>query len=273
MQDTAKFDAKLIEGVAYFERMLELMPEDRTTLEFLVVAYAQLGLVEKGDKALVSLAKLLIKEGDTAALTGLLPRLEASGYEQAKILALKVKTMTAPMPELVPEQPKELTQAEKNAISVNSAVDSEKLLAKMLLDGGVITAEEAKGIEDQLDAVPRDGRIFLTSALQILEKENAGKLEKAMAYLADRCKTPPIPLAAFEVPKDHFRGFDRTLLELRGVVPFGKVGGETLIALANPADESLREEFAAKTKARFFLAYPAEIEAALKKHFEGESLG
>ena len=39
---TPKFDARLAEGVAYFEQMLEIMPEDRTTLEFLVVAYDQL---------------------------------------------------------------------------------------------------------------------------------------------------------------------------------------------------------------------------------------
>ena len=27
-----KFDARLAEGVAYFEQMLEIMPDDRTTL-------------------------------------------------------------------------------------------------------------------------------------------------------------------------------------------------------------------------------------------------
>ena len=37
-----KFDARLEEGVRYFEQMLQLMPDDRTTLEFLVVAYEQL---------------------------------------------------------------------------------------------------------------------------------------------------------------------------------------------------------------------------------------
>ena len=38
-----KFDARLKEGVAYFEEMLRVMPDDRTTLEFLSVAYPQLG--------------------------------------------------------------------------------------------------------------------------------------------------------------------------------------------------------------------------------------
>ena len=68
----AKFDARLAEGVAYFEQMLEIMPDDRTTLEFLVVAYDMLGQHEKGQKALVSLTELLIKEHDIDALKGLM---------------------------------------------------------------------------------------------------------------------------------------------------------------------------------------------------------
>ena len=42
-----RFDARLKEGVAYFEEMLRVMPDDRTTLEFLSVAYPQLGETEK----------------------------------------------------------------------------------------------------------------------------------------------------------------------------------------------------------------------------------
>ena len=59
-----KFDARLEEGIKYFEQMLQLMPDDRVTLEFLAVAYDQLGEVEKGKKAVVSLANLLLKQGD-----------------------------------------------------------------------------------------------------------------------------------------------------------------------------------------------------------------
>ena len=36
-EEKRKFDAKLEEGVAYFEQMLAMMPDDRTTLEFLAV--------------------------------------------------------------------------------------------------------------------------------------------------------------------------------------------------------------------------------------------
>ena len=62
--ETPKFDARLKEGVAYFEEMLKVMPDDRTTLEFLAVVYPQLGEAEKAERALAALARVLLKEGD-----------------------------------------------------------------------------------------------------------------------------------------------------------------------------------------------------------------
>ena len=146
-EEDPKFDARLAEGVAYFEQMLQLMPEDRVTLEFLVVAYEQLGRHEDGQKALVSLAKILIKEQDAAALEGLLPRLEESDYPEAKALALKVKTLTAPAPDLTPEVPKEMTESEIVELISETAVKSEFALVDELVDGGIISEEEYRQID------------------------------------------------------------------------------------------------------------------------------
>ena len=76
-EETPRFDARLKEGVAYFEEMLKVMPDDRTTLEFLVVVYPQLGETEKAEGALAALVRVLLKEGDLASASALLPRLEA----------------------------------------------------------------------------------------------------------------------------------------------------------------------------------------------------
>ena len=264
-----KFDARLAEGVSYFEQMLEIMPEDRTTLEFLVVAYAQLGEREKGQKALVSLTKLLIKEKDVNALAGLIPWLEASDNDTAKALLLKVKMMTAPEPDLTPEQPKELTEKEKVAFAVIDAVKSELALVEHLQSGGVLSDEEAEQVRDQLQVSSAGvGGIFLVSALQILEKENKPKCDRALEFLADKYATPPVPLAAFDVPKQMFDGYPEIAARLRGVVPFAKVGNVTLIATLNPEDKDLRTLFEAVGPCRFFLADPAMVEAALAKVFE-----
>lgn len=271
MAEEAKFDARLAEGVAYFEKMLQLMPEDRVTLEFLVVAYEQLGRHEDGQKALVSLVKILIREHDTAALEGLLPRLEESDYPQAKALLLKVKTLVAPAPDLTPEAPKELTEEEIVGSVSAAAVAAETKLIDELVDGKVISVDDAEHLRMQIEATPTPGQVFLVSALQILEKENPILLERCLAYLADRYGTPPIPLASFEPAKSLIAKFPAYAMRIRGVVPFATIGKDTLVAVLNPADENLRDEFSAASPCRFYLAMPSAVETMLGKAFpEGE---
>ena len=262
-----RFDARLAEGVAYFEQMLEIMPEDRTTLEFLVVAYDQLGQHEKGQRALVSLAKLLVKEKDLAALRGLLPRLEASDYAPAKALCLKVTTLTGPAPDLTPEAPRELTDDERRAQATQEAVRAELDLADLLHAAAVVSDAEREQLREHLEASPADGRVFLISALQVLEKENPTLCEKAAAYLADRFGTPPIPLGAFEPGKALLAAFPKLLMQLRGVIPFAKLGNLTLVATLNPADARVRAEVEALGPCRFYLADPAGVEGLLAKAF------
>jgi hypothetical protein len=267
MADEPKFDARLEEGVAYFEQMLQLMPEDRVTLEFLVVAYEQLGRHEDGQKALVSLTKILIKERDTAALEGILPRLEESDNPEAKALSLKVKTLVAPAPDLTPEVPKEMTESEMvDAISA-AAVSSEVALLRELVDGKMISEGEAKHLKEQLEATPTPGQVFLVSALQILEKENPTVLERCIAYLADRHATPPIPLSSFDPPKGLVSSFPAFAMRIYGAVPFASIGKVALVAVLNPADEHLRAELSAVMPCRFYLAMPSAVEALLLKAF------
>ena len=272
--ETPKFDARLEEGVAYFEQMLEIMPDDRTTLEFLVVAYEQLNQHEKAEKALVSLANLLIREGDTAALSGLLPRLKASDYEPAKVLALRVARLTAPTPDLTPEKPKELTEAEQVAEAAKAAIAAEQALANLLREGGVLSDEQHNVLCEQVGSMPTDGRVFLISAIQILEKENAGLSERAQEFLADRFGTPPVPLAAFDVKRALVHACPETLVRLRGVVPFAKLGDLTLVATLDPADDRLRASVeAAVGPCRFFLAEASAVEAVLAKVFAANEEG
>jgi len=269
----AKFDSRLAEGVAYFEQMLEIMPEDRTTLEFLVVAYDMLGEHEKEQKALVSLAKLLLKENDLEALKGLIPRLRDSDYAPAKALHLKVSTLTAPAPDLTPERPKELTEGEKTALAAQEAVSSERNLLTLLKDAGIITESDFETFAMHLMLPSVEGRIFLISALQILKNENPSVYEKSVEYLADHFGTPPIPLSAFEPSAQYFKGYPERIMRLRGVVPFAKTGNIMLIATLNPADATLRAELESAGPCRLYLANPADVEAALDKVFGDSSEG
>ena len=269
-ETTPKFDARLEEGVRYFEQMLQLMPDDRTTLEFLVVAYEQLNEPEKGRNAVVSLAKLLLKQGDFAAAEGLLPRLEAIDTDEAKILALKVRRLAAPGPELVPETPKDLTPEELAAEESRVAVDAEVSLVELLWSNGLIAAEDAAmRVRDQIVATPSGGGVFLVSALAILEKENFELCERCIAFLADRFGAPPVSISAFERKADLVGRFPAELLRVRGAVPFARIGDVALVALLNPADERLRGRLSEVMQCRFYLTLPSAAEAWLDASFGG----
>ena len=263
-EPTPKFDARLEEGVKYFEQMLQLMPDDRITLEFLVVAYEQLKEPEKSRATVISLAKLLIKQGDFAAAADLLPRLEAIETDEAKVLALRIRRLAAPSPELVPEVPRSLTPEEVVAEETRAAIESEVALVELLKANGVLTdAAEAARLREQVSDSAVDGRVFLVSALAILEKENSELCEKCLAFLADRFATPPVPIAAFERKPDLLARFPSELLRIRGAVPFAAIGETSLVALVNPADEKLRARLSEATPCRFYLALPSAVESWL----------
>ena len=270
MEERPKFDARLEDGVAYFEEMLKIMPEDRTTLEFLVVAYEQMGKQEKSENALVSLTNLLIRQDDLTAAEALLPRLEAAGNAAAKVLALRVKRLVAPAPDLTPEVPKTLSETEIIAELSRKAIESEILLVRDCVTGGALAAADAETVEQQLRDSPNDGRLFLISALSILEKENQTAFEKALAYLADRTGLAPVPLEAFEPRKDLAAGFPADLMRVRGFVPFAKLGETVLVAMLNPLDDELRAQLSEGRKCNFYLASASAVEQHLAKFFEGE---
>lgn len=273
MENKPRFDARLEEGIAYFEEMLRLMPEDRTTLEFLVVAYDQLGDREKGEKSLVSLVNLLIKQNDLTAAEALLPRLKSAECPEAKVLELKVKRLVAPPPELTPEKPHILTETEILGEKLKVASKGEVALVDELVKGGVLSENDAASLRKQVSELSTESRAFLISALSILEKENVDQVEKCLAFLADKCALAPIPLAAFEPNPELVKGFSAETLRLRGAVPFAKIGSMSLVALLNPLDDQLIAELSSATKCRFFLALPSAVEAHLSKLFGEEVHG
>ena len=269
-EPTPKFDARLEEGVRYFEQMLQLMPDDRTTLEFLVVAYEQLNEPEKSKQTVITLTKLLLKQGDFAAAKGLLPRLEAIDTDEAKILALRVRRLAGPRPELVPETPKAMSQEELAAEESRHACDAEVALIELLWSDGVVTSEEeAMHVRDQILATPSGRGIFLVSALSIFEKENFELCERCIAFLADRFGMPPVSISAFERKADLIGKFPAELLRVHGAVPFAAIGDIALVALLNPADEALRNKLTSYMKCRFYLTLPSAAEAWLEAAFSG----
>ena len=257
-EETQKFDARLKEGVEYFEKMLKVMPDDRTTLEFLAVAYPQMGETIKAERALSELARVLVKEGDLKSAEALLPRLEECGLHEAQAMALKVRASIAPMPELKAEE-----APPAKADDFAAAAESEAALAEKL--GEKELAERIRRLTPgELDGV--------LSALSLIEKDSTESCEAAIAKLSDEYGEPPVPIDAFAPLVKTAPRLPAELMSLRGVVSFARLGDVALVAHLSPNDAVLRRTVvsALGMKVRFFLAEPSKVEKAVESLLSGE---
>ena len=266
-----QIDEKLAEGIAYFEQMLQAMPEDRTTLEFLSVAYAQAGQQDKCRDALISLSKVLLKEGDYESATRIAERLETFDDDLAKITALKVRAAAAPAPTLEPEKPSEETIAADNTVlAIREGKAAEMELVTNLLARRSLDEKTADSIIRHLEELPESSIPFLVSALVLLEKENTALAEECSAHIADSSGCPPVPLSSFDISQKLRDMLPEALVKVRGAVPFGELGDVLLVALLNPSDEKLRQkvEEASGRHCRFFLCPPGMADPVIDKLFE-----
>ena len=282
-------NSKLLEGIAYFEKMLKVMPGDRTTLEFLSVAYEQLGDVEKQRTSLIQLAEALLREKDYDAAEAIGERLGGFSETDAQDMVRRIKSVrnpvqlkavvrpgagTPPMRAVVrPAGVKPKPVSDEGGLSlaqvVMSAVKAEAALIRDLYAKNVVDASAAEVVQRHLGGLPEATRPFLVSALAILEKESGGMGEKAAVYMADAASAPPIPLQAFMPSASLVKQLPEEIVRVRGAVPFGRLGDTLLVAVLNPLDTAFHAEVErlAGCPCRFFLADPHTTEDFLEKYF------
>ena len=281
-------NTKLLEGIAYFEKMLKVMPGDRTTLEFLSVAYEQLGDVEKQRTSLIQLAETLLREKDYNAADAIGERLGAFPETDAQDMVRRIKSVRNPVQLKAVVRPgtgvrpmRAVVRPAGNAVAdkpterpslaqvVMSAVKAEAALIRDLYAKNVVDASAAEVVQRHLGGLPEATRPFLVSALAILEKESGGMGEKAAVYMADAASAPPIPLQAFMPPASLVKQLPEEIVRVRGAVPFGRLGDTLLVAVLNPLDAEFHAEVErlAGCPCRFFLAEPHTTEDFLEKFF------
>ncbi|MBR1587865.1 MAG: hypothetical protein IJ658_06030 [Kiritimatiellae bacterium] len=274
-EETTRFDPKIEEGIAYFEKMLQLKPDDRVTLQFLCVAYGQIGESDKQRRALVSLAGALLKEKDFEAAEKLVEKLENYTEPDARAAILRIRAANRP------KKAAEAAQAaaapapgSKTTTAVYIAIKAEKKLARHLAERKVIGEAEADAIQDRLTALADVPGCFLVSTLAEIEKEDTAAAEAAVASLADETGVPPIPLEAYNIGSDLAQALPDSIVRVRGVLPFAKLGDTLLVATLNPFDDDLRQhvESDAGAPCRFFLANPRTMETTLDRIFADEPL-
>lgn len=286
-----EIDPKLIEAIGFFEKMLQTMPDDRTGLEFLAVAYEQTGDREKQVSILIKLSEVLLKEGN---------------LEHASMIAQKLKSFKDSPQATVAARVAEMIIAKGNiGTSPRAGSDTNPLFFDSKTDDGLQTAQldpQYAGVQSwasdaakaEIEIVwqwkdsgllPKDVcmdilHVFmdhpltdiptLISALGQLEQDHSEYTSVAFEAMQKQSDFAPVPLELFEISSDAVNALPMEYMKIKGVIPFAGIADELLVGLMNPVNEGLRKEIEKMTGkvCHFYLVHPAAWLSVAKRLFE-----
>lgn len=273
----AEHDPKMVEAIAFFEQMLQTMPLDRTSLEFLSVAYEQTGQEEKHRECLIRLVDCLLNERDYDSAQSIAVRLSAYREDPAARAAVErvaesIQGHIFEPPaaagagggrreraEFAPMEPATFqdTGIEVHALS-RSAASAEMDLVWLWKENNLLPKEVCMDILHILTERPVTDQPLLISALALLDEQHPELTESVMEAMQRLGETPPVPLELFEIQPSAIQVLSPNYIHVKGALPFALLGGEALVALLNPLSPALREETVARAgrPCHFFLAHP-----------------
>ncbi len=273
----AEPDTKLTEAIAFFEQVLQTMPGDRTSLEFLVVAYEQAGQVEKRRDCLVKLADTLLNEKDydnaqviagyLSAYTDYPPARAAvqkvASVVQGEILRGQYRSDVSGASGLSVDQEPAFAPAfqdvglEVQALS-RAASAAEMDLVWLWIEHEFLPKEVCMDVLHVLTDRPVTDVPALISALVLLDEQRPDLTDALMEQMQRESKMPPIPVELFDAQPAAAAVLAPVYVHVRGVLPFALMGDDALVAVLNPLNQALQEETIARAArpCHFFMAHP-----------------
>jgi hypothetical protein len=288
MQDNNR---KMSEAIEFFETMLDSMPGDRTSLEFLVVAYEQTGQSDKRRKCLIELADTLINEKafDDADSIGRQLMNNFSSDRDAMLAAKRVNEVVAANQKK--SSVKSAYAADTGSASLaiegdgsfnvpepgievhahsRAALSAEMDLVWMLKDKEILPREICEELIRALSEFPVNERPQLISALSFLDDQHPEWTDIVMCELQKMSNMPAVPLELFDTENILPSGISTPYMIIRGIVPFAALDNEFLIAILNPLDATLQKDICSRlgTTCHFFLSHPRVSLNVLSKRFD-----
>ncbi|MDD2454954.1 MAG: hypothetical protein PHG96_04585 [Kiritimatiellae bacterium] len=277
-------DQKIIEAIEFFEQMLQSMPGDRTSLEFLAVAYEQTGQKEKRRDCLVSLAEALLAEKDYENAQVIAGHLSAfSDYPPAQAAVAKVfeevqgqilkgqfqkdmEVMGGGAAASTTEGGFEDAGLAVHALS-RSASAAEMDLVWMWKEREYLPKEMCMDVLHDLTDRPVTDTPMLISALALLDEQHPEMTEALMESMQRDSEIPAIPVELFDLMPAATKLLPHVFIQVKGAVPFAVMGGEALVALMNPFNQKLQEEIAALAgrPCHFYLSHPRALAPKVEK--------
>ena len=259
---------QLRETIAELEKFHQAMPEDRQTLEILAVAYGKVGDLAGQVRALGDLAGVLVRQKDWEHARIIAenlrsfkddPAAQAAADEAEAALAASGHG-SAPAAAGGALRPGTAGLEGQEAIDVwsSTATAAEADIVWNWKDHKILPDEVCMELLQILMDNPSHRGAWLVSALGVLEDRHAELSDIAFDAHRKRCKLTPVPVEIMDVQRAVIETLPENYIKIKGVIPFGKIAGELLVAIMNGVDKDLRKEIEALAgmPCHFYLMHP-----------------
>jgi len=270
----AESETDVWNAIAAFEKILEAIPDDRSSLETLSHAYEHIGDRARALDYLLRLGEIVAREQDAEAAADLVEKLRGYGTSNDQVSAVVQRLQPLAARAVTPVPVTESTTAEETEpagvqapvhVPVKFRVADELSFAWKLFEAGEISQEDYAAVAHDLAELSVDGHLSTVSVFHVLVKKDFAGMERVMGYVSRESKTPIVSLLAFELQADPAKMLSHEFIIRRGAVVFGMIKADVMVAVMNPFDHALRKDIEKATgrKCHFFMTLPKEFDAAV----------
>ncbi len=273
--NTAESETEVWNAIAAFEKILEVMPDDRSSLETLSHAYEHIGDRVRALEYILRLGKIVARDRDAEAAAHLVGKLTGYGTSDPQVtsvvellspLAAQAQAKAAAAAVAAANEPPEPSVPQpRRDVPVRFRVADELSFAWKLFEAGEISQEDYASVAHDLAELSIDGHLSTVSVLHVLEHRAFAGMERVMGYVSRESKTPIVSLQVFELQAEPAKLLVPEFIIRRGALVFGMIKDEVMVVVMNPFDRSLRADIEKATgrKCHYFMALPAEFDDAV----------
>jgi hypothetical protein len=254
-----------------FEQILEIMPNDRASLETLSSAYEQIGDMTRAVELMLRLGEVLIAESDGPAALALVEKMRVSAGDDPRVREITVRLEKLGdrknAPEPVPEHREDVRPEYSEALRRGFNMADELAFAWALLEANELSKEEYASVVQDLMEMSAGNVPATVSLLHVLEGRQFKSLGRIMGYAAQKFRAPVVSLDSFELTEEVAGMLPIQWMIHRGALIFELIDKDALAVVMNPLNKQIRTDVELMTgrKPHFYMTLPSEFDIAVKR--------
>lgn len=272
MSDTLRSaNPSVDETISIYENMLKSSPNDQMALESLAAAYEKAGNTLRARSTLIKLSRVILSNKDSSAALAVIELLKP--HSSVDFDALEAQTsLETLIQEFPPSGPREAAPVSvepppSGVILDKIILNREMSLAWELFEAGQLKQEEYSVIVDDITGEIAESKGSAVSVLHSVVDRSVPGFDGLVQHLKDKSHCPYLNLSAFEPQPVDLHGVPKSYLLRQGAVAFDSIGGELLIGLLNPVDDTLKKDLRhyLNVPCHFYFVTPEEFDRAWEK--------